>query len=222
VQIVARGLKARGKTGETISLPNGGMLRAGVYDDPFFFDLIAFLGAGGRAFCDGKESNTFKGLNIGAIILEIPRSELKVDKIGVWARTELGGKQIDRMGRPAINAVFIPNNPFEPVGTERSQKDAFNANNPSADRGRFGPEIIDSLKALGNSDETAKALADVLLPDILTIDTSSAEGFLNGRKLADDVIDAELNLITGGALTGDCVANDSTFSNTFPYLGAAN
>src|SRR5438128_2383481 len=45
---------------------------------------------------------------------------------------------------------------------------------------------------------------------------------LNGRQLSDDVIDAELNLITNGKLTGDCVANDSTFSSTFPYLGRPN
>ena len=65
-------------------------------------------------------------------------------------------------------------------------------------------------------------MAGILLPDVLTFDTSSADGFLNGRKLADDVIDAELGLLTGGKVTGDCVANDSTFSTSFPYLGTAN
>jgi hypothetical protein len=48
------------------------------------------------------------------------------------------------------------------------------------------------------------------------IDTSSSAGSLNGRRLSDDVIDAELSLITNGKITGDCVANDSTSSNTFP------
>jgi hypothetical protein len=36
------------------------------------------------------------------------------------------------------------------------------------------------------------------------------------------VIDAELNLITNGAVTTDCVANDSTFLGTFPYVGSPN
>ncbi|MGZ4256276.1 MAG: DUF4331 family protein [Gaiellaceae bacterium] len=62
----------------------------------------------------------------------------------------------------------------------------------------------------------------MLLPDILTFDTSSSAGFLNGRKLTDDVIDAELGLITNGAVPGDCVANDSTFLSGFPYLGSPN
>ena len=60
------------------------------------------------------------------------------------------------------------------------------------------------------------------LPDILTYNTSSSAGFLNGRQLSNDVIDAELNLITNGGITGDCIANDSTFSDTFPYLGSPN
>ena len=81
---------------------------------------------------------------------------------------------------------------------------------------------MDTLLALGNSQARADALANVLLPDILTYDTSSSAGFLNGRQLSDDAIDAELNLITNGKLTGDCVSNDSTFSNAFPYLGSPN
>jgi len=54
------------------------------------------------------------------------------------------------------------------------------------------------------------------------VDTSSAAGFPNGRRLADDVIEIELGLVTNGAVTTDCVANDSTFSNSFPYLAPAN
>jgi len=49
-----------------------------------------------------------------------------------------------------------------------------------------------------------------------------ATGFLNGRGLADDVIDAELGLITEGLITTDCVDNDSTFLSGFPYLGVPN
>jgi hypothetical protein len=49
--------------------------------------------------------------------------------------------------------------------------------------------------------------------------TTSSAGFLNGRQLQDDVIDAELALLTDGALTSDRVVNDSVFSRRFPYLG---
>ena len=62
-------------------------------------------------------------------------------------------------------------------------------------------------------------LTMVLLPDVLTFDQSSSAGFLNGRKLDDDVIDAELSLLTKGAVTTDMVdANDRMFTSQFPFL----
>lgn len=212
---------AKGKTGENIAIPGGGMLRAGVFDDPFFFDLLAFLGSGGRSFCDGGETNFFVGLNVSAIVLEVPSSWLGATNVGVWGRTVLNQKQVDRMGRPAINTVFIPANPFEP--SEPSQKNAFNMGRPRADRRSFRAEVVDTLELFyGSGNPTAGAIADVLLPDILTIDTSSSAGFLNGRGLADDVIDAELDLVTNGIVTSDCVGNDSAFSTSFPYLAPPN
>ncbi|MEK7217081.1 MAG: DUF4331 family protein, partial [Chloroflexota bacterium] len=105
----ARGaVLARGKTGENIAVTGGGMIRAGLFDDPFFFDLNAFKGTAGRAFCDAGTANFFAGFNVTAIVLEVPSSSFPFSNIGVWARTELNGEQIDRMGRPAINTVFIP------------------------------------------------------------------------------------------------------------------
>jgi Domain of unknown function (DUF4331) len=49
-----------------------------------------------------------------------------------------------------------------------------------------------------------------------------ATGFLNGRNLADDVIDAELQLLLNNPAASDCVNNDSTFLAGFPYLGVPN
>jgi hypothetical protein len=119
--------------------------------------------------------------------------------------------------------VFIPNNVFEPSGTEPSQKNAFNAAKPRTDTRDFRSEVVDTLEIFyGAGSPAAQGLADFLLPDILTVDTSSSAGFPNGRGLADDVIDIELGLVTNGAVTTDCVANDSAFSNTFPYLAPAN
>lgn len=210
---------AKGQTGNTISIPGGGMLVAGVFDDPFFFDLNGFLNLD---FCTSA-TNFFNGLNLSAIVLEVPSSWLGSSNIGVWARTVLNDQQIDRMGRPAINTVFIPNNVFEPVGTEPSQKNAFNAAKPRNDQRNFRGEVVDTLEIFyGAGSPEAQALADFLLPDILTIDTSSAAGFPNGRGLSDDVIDIELGLVTNGAVTSDCVANDSAFTNSFPYLAPAN
>jgi hypothetical protein len=58
---------------------------------------------------------------------------------------------------------------------------------------------------------------------------SVAAGPLNGRGLADDVIDAELNIVTGGfafagrdangAIPTDGVGPHGDYMATFPYLG---
>jgi hypothetical protein len=202
---------ATGTTDQTIAVDGGGMVRAGVFDDPFFFDLLAFRN--GLAFCPGGVgTNFFRGLDIAAIVLEIPSSKLG-GHIGVWARTELNGIQVDRMARPAINTVFIHPD---------ARKDLYNAGQPVHDQRDFRGDVVDTLVALGNTTAGANGLADILLPDILTFDTSSSAGFLNGRQLADDVIDIELGIITNGAVTTDCVANDSTFSSSFPYLAPKN
>ena len=210
---------AKGTTDQNVSIPGGGWLRAGVFDDPFFFDLNGFLHVD---FCN-PGTNFFNGLNISAIVLEVPSTWLGASNVGVWARTALGDQQIDRMGRPAINTVFIPNNPFEPSGSEPSQKNAFNAGKPRNDQRDFRAEVVDTLEIFyGAGSPAAQGLADFLLPDILTVDPSSSAGFPNGRQLTDDVIDIELGLVTNGAVTMDCVANDSAFTNSFPYLASAN
>jgi hypothetical protein len=162
-------------------------------------------------------------LNISAIVVEFPSVWLGSVNVGVWARTVLAGQQIDRMGRPAINTVFIPNNPFEPAGSEPSQKNAFNAGLPKNDRANFRGEVIDTLEIFyGAGNRDARKLANILLPDLLTYNPTSSAGFLNGRGLADDVIDTELGLVTNGAVPSDCVGNDSDFSDSFPYLAPPN
>ena len=223
---------------------------AGRRDDPFFFDLVGFLNIldlGGRSFvgCTGNhlENDTFVGQNVSSIVLELPSRVLERHgnpNIGVWATTNVGDTQIDRMGRPAINTVFIPNNPF-PLDRvsdgKASKKTTFNHGDPSTDVATWTAEVVDTLTftfslndpatGLGGTDNPAddagkiNGLAAVLLPDILTVDVSNPGGFLNGRKPADDVIDAELGLVTEGFVPTDCVgSNDVTFPSTFPYLAA--
>jgi hypothetical protein len=230
--------------------PGGIKAFAGRRDDPFFFDLIGFLNVldiGGRSLvgCGGPashpERDTFKGQNVSSIALEVPSALLKGggdSNIGVWATTNVGDSQIDRMGRPGINTVFIPNNPFPPdrvADGKASKKTTFNHGQPSTDVANWTAEVVDTLQttfSLNNaggplggtdnpSDDAAKitGLAGVLLPDILTVDVSNAAGFLNGRQPSDDVIDAELGLVTEGFVTTDCVgSNDKAFPTTFPYL----
>lgn len=183
---------------------SGGGVRAfaGQTDDPFFFDLNAFLGSDGRTFCDGGENDFFAGLDVLTIVLLVPNEMLTADggtTFNTWAATRIGEEQIDRMGIPALNTVFIP----------RARKNTYNTSLPVNDPDQFGRHFGD--------------LAGVLLPDVLPFDTSMASGFLNGRQLSDDVIDIELQVITGDPGAGDCVdANDRVFSDAFPYFAQAN
>lgn len=229
---------ARGETNEILT--GRGRARdakafAGLADDPFFFDLANFNN--GATFCGAglPVTDFFTGLNTNAIVVEVPTSWFSSSTIGIWGRTAgvNGGPQFDRMGRPAINTVFIPNNPFEPAGSEPSLKDKFNSGKPSNDQANFRSEVVDSLTLLyslndasdpnpGDDAATVQAITDILLPDLLTVDLSQETGFLNGRNLADDVIDAELALITEGLITSDCVPNGSTFLDAFPYVGVPN
>lgn len=220
----------RGVTGSTTDL---GRVSAGTFDDPFFFDFQAFqdqvkAAGGSRTFCDGNETDFFAGLNVSGIVVEVPSDWLTdgSDSIGVWAETRTRGKIVDRIGRPAIATVLI----------DDGSEDRFNRSAPTRDLARFGDQVTNNLLALsgldgtGYTQEEAEGITEILLPDILTFDTSSTDGFLNGRGLADDVIDAELSIVTGGlgangtpVLTSDCVdANDVAFNPSFPYLAEAH
>jgi len=220
-----------GHTGGSTRIKGDGEVFAGLRSDPFFFDLTAFLNdvlgvSTNRHLCDANTNDFFAPLNVHSIVLEVPNDALG-DHIGVWATTSAGGTRIDRMGRPAINTVF----------NKGADKNRFNAGDPMNDYRDFATNVNGVLEHFSGLDaegaySTAEAdgLAHVLLPDVLTYTTGTvAAGPLNGRGLADDVIDAELNIVTGGypfagrdstgAVTTDCVGPHADLSTTFPYLG---
>ena len=220
---------------------------AGVRSDPFFFDLTGFIGTttllktgtqvGTDLLGDGKADDFFANLNTNAIVISIPSSQLP-DTIGVWAtttyKTDDGWRKGDQMGRPAINTVFNP----------AADKNDFNRTPPNkqatAFGGKFRQNVINGLKFFSSldsegaySDAQAAALASVLIPDVLVYSRSSSlPAPLNGRALADDVIDVELNVTTGGdplglfpgrnatgAVPGDGVGPHTDYLDHFPYLG---
>ena len=219
---------------------------AGVRSDPFFFDLLGFIGTttllktGTAVGGDGlgnEPSDFFANLNTNAIVISIPNSQLP-NTIGVWATTTYKSddhwKKGDQLGRPAINTVFNP----------AADKDAFNRTAPNlqatAFSGKFRQNVIDGLKFFSGldtegayADGEAAALAAVLIPDVLVYSrTSTLPAPLNGRALADDVIDVELNVTTGGdpldlfpgrnatgAVPGDGVGPHTDYLDHFPYLG---
>jgi uncharacterized protein DUF4331 len=135
--------------------------------------------------------------------------------------------QVDRMAVPALNTALISS----------SHKEQFNRANPANDVTAFRAEVITNITALrtavapflGAEDSpgiTPAALADVVIPDVVTINFAQALHFPNGRAPEDDVIDAVLGLVLnrgnplgGGPGVADGVsANDVAFLGAFPYL----
>jgi hypothetical protein len=144
-----------------------------------------------------------------------------------------GTTQIDRMAVPGVNTALISS----------ANKDDFNQGDPSTDVANFQTEISGNITAVrayadqvlggaGTQDSpglTPAQVTGIVCPDIVSIDFSAAVQFPNGRQLPDDVIDPVLGLVLnrgnplgGGGGIPDGIANDSTFTGTFPYLSAAN
>jgi hypothetical protein len=200
---------ASGVTGVANATSNGGLVQAGTFDDPFFFDL--------NGFNDGFNftgDDTFAGANVSGIVLELPSVDFLggSTNVGAQAVTTIFGTRADRMGRPAIATALLASD----------RRDAFNAGDPINDFDDFGAEVNAAIAGLSNQ-ANADALTSILLPDLLTYDASDPSGYLNGRRLDDDVIDASLNLLSAGAVTGDGVnGNDNQFRSVFPYLASAN
>jgi hypothetical protein len=230
---------ASGSTaGNGMSSGKGGATAfAGVRSDPFFFDLTGFEGTVFGLGTDRLGSNPtdfFLGLNVNAMVLQVPNAALGGTHIGVWGATTFwngsGWMAADQVGRPAINTVFN-NSLVDPnAGTDKNR---FNATPPSQQRMAFGGQFkanvvatlenINAALGTGCSDynaSTANAIANILLPDVLTYTVGThAVGPLNGRALSDDVIDTELGLTTNGCVTSDWVGPHTDYLSHFPYLG---
>jgi hypothetical protein len=221
-------------------ISGGGKSFAGPRDDPFFFDLVGFVEFKKQLLAGSTDlgvllggftgTDTFAGTNVSTIAIEVPNGRLggSGKTVGVWATTSIlkNGiyQQVERMARPAINTVFNHSN---------AEKEAANRLRPSDDRAVDRENVIGVLTAIDDvleanaapsySDAQIAGIADVLLPDVLTVKLGDGAGFLNGRRPADDVIDAEFGLLTNGAVTSDGVdANDRGFPTGFPYLPSAN
>ncbi len=114
------------------------------------------------------------------------------------------------MGRPFVNVAF----------TRAEDKDTFNRIEPTRDRELFTKKFADLLESFGHNPESAQQTALSLLPDILDYDYSSSEGYRNGRKLTDDIIDIQLAVLTNGRVTTDKVGPHQDLLATSPYLGS--
>lgn len=222
---------------------DGAKVFAGVRADPFFFDLLGFLGTvlGVGSTQLGTGGDFFAGLDTNAMVIEVPNDSIGATNIGVWGTTsywENGSwNKADQMGRPAISTVF--NNKYVGGANTGAQKNLFNTTPPSQQNssslpfhGNVKATLMNINLLLGLTvapynctdydDATAEAIANILLPDVLTYQVgSTADGTVfNGRALADDVIDAELGVTTNGCVTSDGAdSSGHTYLSAFPYLG---
>ncbi len=163
--------------------------------------------------------------------------------------------RVDRMGMPAVSTALVS----DTGGTETTKND-YNDGDPEADVAMtFVPELganlqglhtvldVDDLAGAGliscaapvTFDPTACLAQEVapgvpvgalVIPDTLTVNTSAAAGFPNGRLLSDPVIDVTLAVIlldldagtqsptTIAELPLNPPANDVDFLDAFPYL----
>jgi len=141
-------------------------------------------------------------------------------------------KRVDRMGMPVVATVVI------------TSKDAYNAADPVNDAaGAFVGEIttnVNALHAALDDDLVAAGLtptangvaqaAPLVVPDVITIDTTKPAGFPNGRRLQDPVVDLTLAVVlldlgthavdTLAKLPLNPPANDKAFLSEFPFLAA--
>ena len=145
--------------------------------------------------------------------------------------------QIERLGNPLVAEVLL----------QKRDHDFHDAGTPSTDRTNFRAKVIAFITGVANrSAATAAAIADALLPDMLTLQTDkvpSTAGYLSyvlnpnaygGRLLANDVVDISLLAVFGplidplGVSPGLVSDNVPSFGGgpvptaTFPYLAAPN
>lgn len=145
--------------------------------------------------------------------------------------------QIERLGNPLVAEVLL----------QKRDHDFHDAGTPSTDRTNFRTKVIAFIMGVANrSSATAAAIADALLPDMLTLQTDkvpSTAGYLSyvlnpnaygGRLLANDVVDISLLAVFGplidpvGVSPGLVSDNVPSFGGgpvptaTFPYLAAPN
>ena len=145
--------------------------------------------------------------------------------------------QVERLGNPLVAEVLL----------QKRDHDFHDAGTPSTDRTNFRTKVIAFITGVaGRSAATAAAIADALLPDMLTLQTdkaASTAGYLSyvlnpnaygGRLLANDVVDISLLAVFGPLLDPANVSPGLVSDNvpsfgggpvptaTFPYLSAPN
>jgi hypothetical protein len=156
--------------------------------------------------------------------------------------TAAGGAILDRVQDPEVPKLIEAIYGIEAPATPRDDLVQIFLTGIAADQG--GPVDADLNSQLINKDvNPAKFQPSEMLRLNLTIPPSydpsrlgvlggDLQGFPNGRRLADDVVDIEIQALEGAVRTGELVealaggdlvdTNDSAFGDAFPYVALPN
>lgn len=239
---------------------------AGLREDPFFFDVERYLrirgllATGVNTLGNGSiqgGANVFRsdatavdfaaGYNVNAIVVRLPLAMLMRNKervFDVWETISVGGVQLERLARPAINeGLLISNSLLNTFNAIPPRLDLSQAAAPVASQ---AASVLDAVNKYGTSAGLpAPAVADVatgFFPDVMRIDTSrsvsigswaynsdavivdgttSAAMLTGGRKLEDDVMDITLSyLIAGNPACGP--SQSCTIPDGVSYAGGTS
>jgi hypothetical protein len=178
----------RGRTGQNLSVPGGGMFRAANQDIPEFFDQAGWdtyvaAKSGGFPRAPGT-AHDFYGPNANslAIVLELPSARIHIPPsnpnklIAVWARTVANGGRQDREGRPFVNTGLIPDTPRNSPAADL--RNAFSVALPQNDITAFTTPMMSVLTGFyGRTSADAGFLAHTWLPDALMFQLGNPGGF---------------------------------------------
>jgi hypothetical protein len=226
-------LLAAGQTGRIVEAESGVKAFAGLTPDLFAGDAMA-LGEFRTAFFEKgtfypqafqNQKNFFAGRNVTAIVLEVPASLIGKGLVHGWATASLHGHapevQVSRWGLPLVTNIFMP---------DPAMREDFNRAVPVEDVPRFSAPIADVAAKLtrlaGSTVDPAaygQTLAQKICPVTLAYELDTPASFtvdrLNGRGLADDVMDVMLTLATNTPLSDGVAPDKSRMRAEFPYFG---
>ena len=175
-----------------------------------------------------SRKNFFFGKNVSAIVLEVPSHLIGQGLVRAWATVSLHGHapevQVSRWGLPLITHVFLSDPAVPDI------KEHYNRAVPAEDLTLFGPHIgkyAGKLASLAGAvhDPAAYAarLVNRVCPTTLPYELDTEAGFyyagINGRGLADDVMDVMLTFATNTPLGDGVTPDKKRMRSDFPYFG---
>lgn len=221
-----------GTTGATVHGENGVRIFAGVVNDAFGGDAAAvtafkdaYLAGTYNPEAFDNHVNFFAGRTVAAIVVEVPNALIGADAmVQAWATVSLHGhapeQQVARWGLPLFTHLYL---------NDDDLRESFNRTAPSGDNAPFVAATIDTVTRYvtlaGTAPDPAayaRRVADLLGPMTLpyTIGTPASFDYtgVNGRALADNVMDNVLSVLTNSPLGTGIAPDPEKIRPEFPYF----